>query len=184
MRPVDEAKRRMLIMWSVSLCVGSLLLAPLAAKSSLELSAQQELGARDFQLPALTAETPARRNVPLNRDPFSADATRPDGGAAKADPAPISNTIVGSSVRAGASIGIVLPPNSGALGAAPPPTAGSATVAAIITGDRGRALVYEGERSRIISVGDRLEGRKVTGISSDGIHLDDGSIRPLSETQP
>jgi hypothetical protein len=172
MHSVDEAERRALLRWSVSLCAGAILLAPLAARSSIEISAEHELGARDFQLPAISSESPSRGRLSLRRDPFSAD------------PAPVSNASVGPHVRAGALLGIVLPPNSGAPSGVPAPMDSSATVAAIITGDRAQALVYQGERSRIVSVGDRLEGRKVTLISSDGIHLDDGSIRRLSETQP
>ena len=74
MRPLEEADRRVLVMWSLALCVGSLLLAPLAARSSVDFDAQQELASRDFQLPSLASDSAPQAHVSLSRDPFSADS--------------------------------------------------------------------------------------------------------------
>ena len=84
-------------------------------------------------------------------------------------------------MRAGDPLAVALPPNNGALGVTPPLVSSTSAVTAIITGDRAEALVYEGARSRIISRGDLLEGHRVTSIVSDGVHLDDGSVRGLAE---
>ena len=182
MRPLEEADRRVFVMWSIALCVGSLLLAPLAARSSVDLNAQQDLAAREFQLPAVAADVPPQSGLALNRDPFSADTIiAPDAVEPLVTQAAPRTSIVGASVQAGEPLGIVLPPNAGALGMSPPLVNGTSAVAAIITGDRAQALVYEGAHSRIVATGDRLDGHKITSISADGVFLDDGSIRRLVE---
>ncbi|MBC5816230.1 MAG: hypothetical protein GIW97_06780 [Candidatus Eremiobacteraeota bacterium] len=181
MRPLEEASRRIVVLWSVALCVGSLLLAPLVARSSIDLNAQQELAMHNLQLPDVKQlSEPAK--IAVSRDPFTADA--PPGidmiGPLGAGAVPIGGSVVGRAVHAGDALGIVLPPNGGAAGSIPL-AAGRSTVSAIITGERAQALVYEGDRSRIISVGEILEGHRVTSIGSAGVQLDDGSMRRLSE---
>lgn len=66
----------------------------------------------------------------------------------------------------------------------PPGPAGQITVRAIVLGASPKALVDEGGDERIVGVGDAIAGGRITGMSSDGIALDDGRHIPFDGTSP
>lgn len=172
MLTLSDGERRTLILWSVSLCAASILLAPLAARSSGEVAPADPGIATEVHAP----DVPARATTlpPLViRDPFVADA--PPAGSEKPPPEDTSNaTAVGTPVVAGTPLGFA---PGRALG-------DNAIVTAIITGDEPEALVEESGRSTILRIGGQLDGLRVTGITAEGIRLADGSVRRVQEVRP
>lgn len=179
---LDADTRRVLTLWSVFLCGGSLMLAPLSAHSSNDTNATQESVFRQLDMPDLTLQNNLK-HVTLLRDPFAADiVATPDPTA---DPASMAahaaGSSVGTEVMRGTPLSVPLPPNRGAFGMLPVPSAATADVRAVIIGEHPQALVADGTDMRIVGIGDRVDGHLVSAISSDGLRLDDGSMRRLSE---
>ena len=180
MRPLEEAARRKLMLWSVALCIGSMLLVPLAARSSIDVGVQEGPAMRTMQLPeAQMKETPAM--LSLLRDPFTADPPSSTSvGEDSAIPSVPAADSIGVRVQAGTATNASLPANIGAGGGQPPYGAVGSTVLAIITGERAQALISDGSSTRILTVGERLDGHHILEITASGIRLDDGSIRRLA----
>ena len=180
MRALPDAERGRLLLWSVALCIGALLLAPLAARSSIGgiASERQAIDESPLRI-ASSRKSAVPMAVSLTRDPFKADDPGPRDSFGPA-PARDPNTVVGSSVQAGTALDVPLPPNSGAMSDVPLAT-GTDGVLAVVTGAHPRALVIAGSRTRIVAVGDTLDGRRVRGITAAGVLLEDGSIRQLAE---
>ncbi|GAC1657084.1 MAG: hypothetical protein NVS9B12_09010 [Vulcanimicrobiaceae bacterium] len=167
MRPLEDGDRRNLIVVAVAICLASLLLTPLAVRSAL----------RPHPLAQVPVSAPLSGFVPLHaapavhllRDPFF--VARPGRRTARADEPLAPGGGAAFEVRAGDPMGIAVP-------------AASFSVTAILTGAHPQALVLEGSRSRIVTVGDRVDGHTVVTITSQGILLDDGSLRVLAEPAP
>jgi hypothetical protein len=72
-----------------------------------------------------------------------------------------------------------LPPNAGA-----PMTPFSATpaerVSAVTTGAHPFALLEDGSTARLVSIGERYAGHRISAIDQTGVHLDDGTVLRLS----
>ena len=54
------------------------------------------------------------------------------------------------------------------------------TVLALAVGDRPQAIINGTAGTRIVTVGDRIAGRRVIAIGLDGVRLEDGSLRHLA----
>lgn len=178
MRPLDDAQRRRLFTWSALLCAIPICLAPLAGRSSFELAGEQAAFNARFS-------TVQPQNVwndkPLAvaRDPFVPEAPT----AASGDKEPMAASgVVGMHVAQGSPIGFVLPPNRGAagtpLGSGGP---GMVTVTAVVTGPSPRALIDDGERVRVVAIGDMLGGSRVRSIDRSGVRLQNGTLFALTE---
>lgn len=170
MRGLDSYERRALILWSVSLCSASLLLAPLAARSSAGVGVVAENAAPHLALPVLPDSKAGNRYV-LTRDPFTADepvADKAEAGQAARD----TGTAVGTTVVGGTPVGTVLPPQN---------TTG---VSAIITGAVAEALIVEAGRSEIVRVGGLIGGVRIVAITSEGVRLASGRILRVNEVRP
>jgi hypothetical protein len=72
-----------------------------------------------------------------------------------------------------------LPPNAGAAGFALPFTAGT-RVTAVVTGSRPFALVDEGGTSRVVTIGDHVDGNAIAAITPDGVRLSTGATIPIA----
>lgn len=59
-----------------------------------------------------------------------------------------------------------------------------ATVRAIASGSKAAALIEEDGRTRLVSVGDRVDGSVVSAIDAKGIVLLDGARIRIEELQP
>jgi hypothetical protein len=64
-----------------------------------------------------------------------------------------------------------LPPNAGAGGGPFPVRAAHAVVRAVVTGAHPFALVESEGETRLVTLGDTVDGASVTAIAADGIHL-------------
>jgi hypothetical protein len=72
-----------------------------------------------------------------------------------------------------------LPPNAGAGDTAFPFAGGprtSAVVTAVITGPHPFALIDEGGATRVLTIGDRIDGEPIAAIDADGVHLSGGTL--------
>jgi hypothetical protein len=105
-------------------------------------------------------------SVPVRRDPFA--------GAPRSDALPTGGALLATKP---------LPPSApSARRANADPTE---RVNAVVTGSRPYALVTRDGASRIVSLGDSYEGRRVIGITLDGLQLADGSvIRVAASEEP
>jgi hypothetical protein len=72
-----------------------------------------------------------------------------------------------------------LPPNAGAS-MSPVDTTPMERVSAVVTGAHPFALLEEGSTARLLSIGDDHEGRRISAIDQNGVHLDDGTLLKLS----
>jgi hypothetical protein len=72
-----------------------------------------------------------------------------------------------------------LPPNAGAS-MSPPGTTSTERVSAIVTGAHPFALLEEGPTAHLLSIGDDHDGRRISAIDQNGVHLDDGTLLKLS----
>ena len=73
-----------------------------------------------------------------------------------------------------------LPPNAGAGGGLLP-TAPAKHVSAIVTGTPPYALVDDGSTTRLVTVGDRLDGASIVAIDTAGVHLTGGTTLPVTQ---
>lgn len=167
MRAVSDFNRKRLLCMAAALCTTSVALAPLAGRSSFELTRERALYAERFSSPALPAST-KRAAISRVRDPFVADAVpiaqggMPLGGA-------VLNPVSGMRVVQGASTGFPL---------------GVPIVRAIVSGDTPHALVEDGGRVRVVGVGDALAGSLVASIDRQGIRLGNGVRLGFAGSRP
>ena len=85
-----------------------------------------------------------------------------------------------------------LPPNAGAGDGAFPFAAAApriaATVTAVITGPQPFALVDEAGTTRMLTIGDRIDGQPIVAIDANGVRLSGGTTlavaRPSEAVQP
>lgn len=155
---IERQSRRNVALTCWLVACGSLTLLPLAARSSLRaiyLHRQQE-----------PAVAPTSDNGPWNakavtvgRDPFISEAA--NAGA--------SSAVIGERVVPGQLLGSI--------------QTGGAVVRAIATGPVSRAVIDIGGLTRIVGVGDRIGGLRVTAIGSDRVQLSGGS-RLVLRTHP
>jgi hypothetical protein len=120
----------------------------------------------------------ALADVVPQRDPFAGGdmpATRPNAASPQtpiAMPAMPALPQIPAALRA-------LPPNAGAGDtpfAVAPMTPTNAIVTAVVTGPHPLALVDEGGTTRILTVGDRVDGEPIAAIDAAGIRLSGGRI--------
>ncbi len=161
MLPIDDRARRRLLTFSAMLCAIPAFLAPLAARSSFELSAERAAFNARFVAPRIpVAWNP--RPIAIGRDPFIPD-DRQDAVTDNANPAsPGAGGVLGMQVVQGQSIGFPLPSNR----------------------TSARALVEENGRARVIGVGDFIAGSRVTAIDRAGVHLKNNLVFALMEDRP
>lgn len=171
LKPLSSVARRALILWSVSLCVGSALLAPLAAQSSGDVGSV-ETGTTSLLPAPYVPLNGSPRPIIVTHDPFRPDVAPPEERKASAvDHGDGNNSVVGSTVVAGTPLGGL-------------PHTGASTVSAIITGRDAEALVIQDGRSEIVRVGGSLDGVRIVAITVDGVHLANGSVRRVYEDRP
>ena len=184
MLPIDDRARRRLLTFSAMLCALPAFLAPLAARSSFEISAERAV----FNTRLITPRVPVAWNprpIAIGRDPFIPD-DRQDAAPDNANPAlPRAGGVVGMRVVQGQSIGFPLPSNRDVSGMSLQDAAfGVPTVRAIVMGTSARALVEENGRTRVIGVGDFIAGSRVTAIDRSGVHLKNNLVFALMEDRP
>jgi hypothetical protein len=119
----------------------------------------------------------ALADVLPRRDPFAGG----DTSAARAHPlspqAPVAMPAIQAVPQIPAALR-ALPPNAGAGDNPFPFGAGartSAVVTAVITGPHPFALVDEGGATRVLTVGERIDGDAIVGIDAAGIRLSNGT---------
>lgn len=56
-------------------------------------------------------------------------------------------------------------------------------VVGVAVGERAQAIISLGDRTRIVTVGDVVAGRKIVTIGLDGLRFKDGSLRRVAITQ-
>jgi hypothetical protein len=126
----------------------------------------------------------ALADVVPRRDPFAGGDTPAARPNAASPQAPIAMPAMAALPAMSALPQIpaalrALPPNAGA-GDTPfaftPGTRTNATVTAVITGPHPLALVDEGGTTRILTVGDRVDGEPIAAINATGIRLSGGQI--------
>lgn len=162
---LDRAKRFALTAAAFAAFAGAYATAPLAAHGWFDPPAHPQLSTA---LPA-----PAMRDVVIvpARDPFDAPGARAGNAT---EPAP-ARAHGGAALPAIPPVLGPLPPNAGALGAAPP---AAVRVAAIVTGARAYALVDEGATTRLVAPGDTLGGVPIVAIDAAGVRLRGGTVIP------
>lgn len=166
MNPIDDLRRRRLFVTSASLCTLSVLLVPVAGRSSIELPSERRASDMRLPLPQIENATPQPAIV-IRRDPFAGNRTEPRGSNAAEAVRAGSNGVVGLQVVQGHSTGIELPGERD-------------VVRAVVSGSAGvRALVEDGDRARVVSIGDPLAGSTITSIDAHGIGLRNGAHLPL-----
>jgi hypothetical protein len=109
------------------------------------------------QQPIVLATPPPLAPAAPRRDPFEGDAAGVGPGPNATPPALPAP-----------------PPLPVPLGSAPLGAPGAERVAAIATGARPYALVASGDRTRVVTIGDRVDGASITAIAIDGVRLSDG----------
>lgn len=176
MHPLDDAQRRRLLTLSAVFCAIPLCLAPLAGRSSFELADERAAFTARFSAPDLQSVW-SDKPLSVARDPFVPEvAVQPAPADAAAD-----SRVVGMHVTQGDSMGFALPGNRRAVGAPSQGTAALPSITAVVTGPSPRALVDDGDRVRVVGVGDRLAGSRVAAISGAGVRLRNGLLLTLTE---
>lgn len=149
-----------------------------AAFVTTPIVARGEAGVLPETAPAVAPLTPrtAFAEIVPRRDPFaggdvpvraSATAAQPQTAVPAIPPLPQ----IPAALRP-------LPPNAGASdGTFPFATAAriAATVTAVITGPRPFALVEEAGTTRMLTVGERIDGEPIAAIDANGVHLAGGT---------
>ncbi|HTX60397.1 MAG TPA: hypothetical protein VMH02_12085 [Verrucomicrobiae bacterium] len=160
MQPIDRRTRRLLMRLSLASCSGTLLLIPLASPWSFEADARSEIAVRAADRPSSTPP-PASRMPLVARDPFVPDAAVAAAPNPQEEPA-----------DAGLS---PLPANDGA---SQQDGATGALVIAVVGGASPHALLRLGGRTRIVGIGDEIDGERVTSIGAEGVQLEGGDAIP------
>jgi hypothetical protein len=136
---------------SAGLCAISLLLAPLAGRSALELRAEQAVFNERLNPPDVRVDDKAV--VTVDRDPFAAPLQHPD--AIAVTPAPVSSGV--------------------------PALPSTIEVRAVITGQMPHALIEEAGRTRVVQPGDSVAGASVVSIDAAGIRLNNGVLLAMPQ---
>lgn len=178
MHPLHDAQRRRLLTVSSILCAIPLCLMPLAGRTSFELAGEQAVFNARFDAPELRSVW-NEKPVPVARDPFVPEGAAAPGVRGRGTLA--DDGIVGMTVRQGDSMGFALPPNRGAAGTPLQATGGLPAITAVVTGSSPRALVDDGDRVRVVGIGDTLAGSRVMNISGAGVRLQNGALLTLTE---
>jgi hypothetical protein len=163
-----DADRRSVRRLATMLIVGSVAVLPLTTQSTSVAGAADVRAERD----ETGVVVPVKLTFPaysVGRDPFVPE----DSIRAKLARDALS-------VAQTSGIGIVLPPNAGAMQSGPIPAMSNAlpispVVRAVVLGNPARALVEEGGSVRVLGIGDRVGGSTVEAITADGITLSDGT---------
>ncbi|HYW53375.1 MAG TPA: hypothetical protein VE826_05365 [Dongiaceae bacterium] len=149
-----------------------------AAFVTTPLVARGDAGIAPDAAPSVVPLRPrtALADVSPQRDPFAGGDTTASPSNAASPQAPVVMPAMPPLPQIPAALR-ALPPNAGA-GDAPFPFATgartSATVPAVITGPHPFALVDESGTTRILTVGDRIDGDAIVAIDAAGIRLSNG----------
>lgn len=163
LRPVSQAQRRALLLWSASLCTGALLLTPLAARSSGDVARDGTISAQRLAVPEWDRKQVAAE-VTLSRDPFSADAVSPPDADRMPEAQGQGPTGVGQRVVANT------------------PIAGTRSrISAVILGNTAQALVIDAAGTRIVEAGSSIDGLRIVEITTAGVRLSNGELRKVGE---
>ena len=164
-----------------------------AAFVTTPVVARGEAGTPANTLPAVATLAPqtALTDVVPRRDPFAGGDAPARAGLSVAPQARVAVPAIPALSQIPAALR-ALPPNAGAGdGAFPFATAATrivAAVTAVITGPHPFALVDEGGTTRMLGVGDRIDGQAIDAIDANGVHLSGGTTlavaRPSEPVQP
>jgi hypothetical protein len=162
-RPLDSKERAAAFRTSIGVCVIALALFPLA--SPMEFKAEAGSMLPVLARPQPNVEPAGKvKDAKIERDPFVPDA------------ASLPIVRIASSGDEGA---MTLPLNDGAsadaAGALPP------SVRAVVLGATPHALLRVGDSSRIVGVGDLVEGSRIVQIGASGLRLESGETLPLEK---
>ncbi|HEY0381349.1 MAG TPA: hypothetical protein VGC72_04055 [Candidatus Elarobacter sp.] len=123
----------------------------------------------------------ALADVIPRRDPFAAG----DTPVARANATPAQTSITSPTIATLPEVPAALralPPNAGAGAEAFPFASGArtaATVTAVVTGPHPFALVDEAGATRVLTVGDRIDGEAIAAIGTGGVRLSNGTMLPV-----
>ena len=169
---LDRSSRALFATSAFAAFTGAFVTAPFVARGA----ADEQVAPSARATPAATAGAPAL--VLPRRDPFAGDP--PAAHPRKSPTAPTgaipSIPEIPAAIRP-------LPANAGASGSALPFTPSSSTfitstarhITAVVTGAHPFALLEEGETTRVVTVGDRIDGTAIIAITSTGMRLSDGT---------
>jgi len=175
MLALDTASRTLLAAAAFAAFGGAFVTTPVVARGAGPVVADP--------LPSVVPLSPrtAFADIVPRRDPFSGG----DAPAARRDaappPSPAAMPVLPPLPPFPAALR-ALPPNAGAGDAAFPfATAAhtTATVTAVITGPHPFALVDASGTTRVLTIGDHIDGDAIVAIGGDGVHLFGGTLLPL-----
>lgn len=174
MLALDTASRTLLAAAAFAAFAGAFVTTPIVAH-----------GAGSVVADALPSVTPlsartAFADVMPRRDPFSGGDAPTAPGDTAAPSSPVTMPVLPQPPFPAALR--PLPPNAGAGdGAFPFATAPRTmpTVTAVITGPHPFALVDASGTTRMMTIGDDIDGEAIVAIGVDGVHLFGGTLLPL-----
>jgi hypothetical protein len=174
---LDAASRALLAAAAFAAFGAAFITTPIVARGEAGVDTAP---ARAF---ASLAPRTAFANVIPRRDPFAggdaparAGISSPQARIAVAAIPPLPQ--IPAALRA-------LPPNAGAGDGTFPFATGTritAAVTAVITGPHPFALVDEAGTTRVLTVGDRVDGEAIVAIGADGVRLSGGTVLAVART--
>ena len=169
---LDTASRRALAAAAFAAFGAAFVTTPIVARGDAAVVADPRPSVASLPAPTAPADVMPRR------DPFAGgDAPTARPGAAL-PPAQIAAPAMPPLPQIPAALH-PLPPNAGAGDAAFPFATGprtGAAVTAVITGPQPFALVDESGTTRVLTVGDRIDGDRIVGIDANGVRLAGGRV--------
>ncbi len=157
--PIADRARRRLLTYAVMICTASILLTPVAARSSFELAVERTAFNQRFSIPRIPGKW-SSQPVPISHDPFV-----PDEFSA----ASRSGGVVGMHVVQGQATGFTV--------------ASVSKIRAIVTGSSPHALVDENGKAEVVSLGDVIDGSPIILISPTEVVLKNGRVLDLVQEE-
>jgi hypothetical protein len=172
---LDRASRMLLALCAFGAFAGSFVTAPSVAGSAPGVAALPIPLAAPHAVPSTFAVVEPRR------DPFAGE---PRAGKTAATVSAFPSVAPALPSLTGISAAIQpLPPNAGAAGAGLP-FGPQPRVTAVVTGRHPFALVDEAGTTRVVTVGDRIDGDTIAGIDAVGVRLERGAMLPVAPPAP
>jgi hypothetical protein len=169
---LNRSSRALLATSAFAAFAGAFVTAPLVARGAADDHIVRTAPAP----PAATAGAFAL--VVPRRDPFAGDPPAAPSSPPTALMSPIISTPPASEIPAAIR---PLPPNAGAAGSALP-FAAPPRITAVVTGDHPFALLDEGGTTRVVTVGDRIDGVVIRAITATAVRLADGTMLAVAAT--
>lgn len=172
---LNRSSRALLATSAFAAFAGAFVTAPLVARGA----ADDDIVRTAPAMPAATAGAVAL--VLPRRDPFAGDPPA-------AHPSSPSTTLMSSMTPTPSTSEIPaairpLPPNAGAAGSALP-FAVPPRITAVVTGAHPFALLDEGGTTRVVTVGDRIDGVAIVAITATAVRVADGTMLMIAATPP